>query len=402
VPETSAPLQLFQSEMLPDPYPVFHRLRTEDPVHWHAPFGSWIVTRYDDVVAGLLDPRLSSDRAGPMESLAGVPELSPFFSYLGCRMDFRDPPAHGRLRRLAQAPFAPHAIESLRPMVQRLVDGFLDRIQAQGSMDVIWDLAYPLPGTVIGELLGVPATDRDQLKKWSDEFVGFFKTVPSQTSEEDYRRSHRAARELGDYFRGVLSRSQGSAGLLGALARAEEEGDRLSAEELSANATLLLHAGHETTTHLIGNGLLALLQHPGELQRLRDESGLIPTAVEEFLRFDSPVQLTYRRAREDFELAGRPIRKGQVVHLVLAAANRDPAHFPDPDRLDVGRTPNKHLAFGHGHHFCLGAWLARLEAQVAFETLLRRCSGLRLTEGPVEYQENYILRGLKSLPVAWG
>src|SRR5262245_3341798 len=385
--------------MLPDPYPVYRRLRTEDPVHWHEPFGSWVVTRYEDVVAAFLDPRLSSERAGPMAALAGSPDLAPFFSYLACRMDFRDPPGHGRLRRLAQTPFAPHAVETLRPLIQRLVDRFLDRVQGQGRMDVIRDLAYPLPGTVIGELLGVPVADRDRLKKWSDEFVGFFKTVPSQTSPEDYRRSDQAARELSDYFRDVLACHRG--GLLDALARAEEGGNRLSAEELSANATLLLHAGHETTTHLIGNGLLALQRHPDQLRRLRAEPGLLPTAVEEFLRYDGPVQLTYRMAREDFAFAGKPIRKGQVVHLVLGAANRDPDRFPDPDRLDVGRTPNPHVAFGHGHHYCLGAWLARLEAQVAFQTLLHRFPTLRLGDGPVAHQENYILRGLKSLPVSW-
>jgi cytochrome P450 len=389
--------------MLADPYPVYRRLRTEDPVHWHAPLGCWVVTRYDDVVAAFVDPRLSSERAGPMAALAGCPDLAPFFAYLACRMDFRDPPAHGRLRRLAQAPFTPQAVETLRPLVRRLVNGFLDRVRGHGHMDVIPDLAFPLPGTVIGELLGVPAEDLGRLKKWSDEFVGFFKTVPSQTSLEDYRRADRAARELGDYFQAVLVRHRGgpAGGLLDVLAKAEEGGDRLSAEELSANATLLLHAGHETTTHLIGNGLLALLRHPDQFRRLRAEPGLIPTAVEEFLRYDSPVQLTYRMAGEDFEFGGKPIRKGQVVHLVLAAANRDPAQFPDPDRLDVGRTPNRHVAFGHGHHYCLGAFLARLEAQVAFEALLERFPTLRLAGGPVEHQEHYILRGLKSLPLAW-
>src|SRR5262245_15880587 len=212
--------------MLPDPYPVYRRLRTEDPVHWHEPFGSWVVTRYEDVVAAFLDPRLSSERAAPMAALAGSPDLAPFFSYLACRMDFRDPPGHGRLRRLAQTAFSPDGFVTLRGLVQRLLDRFLGRGQGQGCMDVIRDLAYPLPGTVIGELLGVPVADRDRLKKWSDEFVGFFKTVPSQTSREDYRRSDQAARELGSYFRDVLARHRGGPadGLLDALARAEEGG----------------------------------------------------------------------------------------------------------------------------------------------------------------------------------
>src|SRR5262245_18135385 len=271
--QESTPLRLFHPDTLADPYPVYQRLRDEDPVHWHEPFGSWVLTRYDDVLAAFGDPRLSSERAGPMQALAGSPDLAPFFSYLAGRMDFRDPPEHDRLRRLAQHPFSPHAVEALRPLVQRLVDQFLNRVQGQGHMDVIADLAYPLPATVIGELLGVPVADRDRLKKWSDEFVGFFKTVPSQTSREDYQRSLTAARELGDYFRSILARHRGGPanGLLDALEQAREGTDRLTAEEFSANATLLLHAGHETTTHLIGNGLLALLRHSDQLHKLRSD-----------------------------------------------------------------------------------------------------------------------------------
>jgi cytochrome P450 len=354
--------------MLPDPYPVYQRLRNEDPVHWHEPFGSWVVTRYDDVVAAFVDPRLSSERAGPMAALAGSPDLAPFFSYLACRMDFRDPPEHGRLRRLAQAPFAPHVVETLRPLIQRLVDGFLDSVQGRGRMDVIRDLAYPLPGTVIGELLGVPAADRDRLKKWSDEFVGFFKTVPSQTSREDYRRSDQAARKLGSYFRDVLARHRDgpASGLLDALARAEEGGDRLGTEELSANATLLLHAGHETTTHLIGNGLLALLRQPDQFQRLRTEPSLVPTAVEEFLRYDSPVQLTYRMARVDLEFAGKPIRKGQVVHLVLGAANERLAQH-------LWKHRDQLLTFLHVPGLDATNW--RAELAIRFGVILRKVWG---------------------------
>jgi hypothetical protein len=295
------------------------------------------------------------------------------------------------------------AVATLRPLIQRVVDDLLDRVEADGHMDVIADLAYPLPAGVIGELLGVPASDRDQLKKWSDEFVGFFKSVPSQTTIDDYRRADQAAQELERYFRGVLARRRGhdANGLLDALARAEDAGDRLSGQELAANAILILHAGHETTTHLIGNGLLALLRHPDQFQKLCANLDLVPSAIEESLRFDSPLQLTYRMASQDFKLGGKPIRRGQVVHLVLAAANRDPAQFSNADELDVGRSPNEHVAFGHGPHYCLGAYLARLEAQIAVESVLQRFPIIRLGPGPFEHQEHFILRGLKSLPVRW-
>jgi cytochrome P450 len=393
VPEIS----LFGPDMLADPYPVFQRLRSTDPVHWHAPWGAWVLTAYNDVIAVFHDPRLSSDRVEPFRESAPTADLGPFFDYLGRRMDFRDPPQHGRLRNLVSKAFTPHAVEQLAPRIQEVIDQLLDRIQSQGRMDVIRDLAFPLPGIIIAEMLGVPVADRERLKAWSDTFVGFFKTVPSATTPEEYRQSFRAAEELGDYYRSILGKGHG--GLLGALERADIAGDSLTWTELSANATLLLHAGHETTTHLIGNGLLALLRHPDQLARLRGDPSLVPGAVEEFLRYDSPVQLTNRQAREDLEIGGKRIRVGQMVHLVLGAANRDPAAFPDPDRLDVGRNPNKHVAFGFGHHFCLGAALARLEARIAFDTLLRRFPDLRLKSPAPPRQENFILRGLKSLPV---
>jgi cytochrome P450 len=388
--------------MLADPYPVYQQLRETDPVHWHEPFGAWMLTRYDDVAAAFHDPRLSSERSEPLRQLAGRPELDPFFDYLACRMDFKEPPAHTRLRGLVSKAFTPHVVETLSPHIEALVHQFLDRVAGQGRMDVIRDLAFPLPGTVTGELLGAPAADRAQLKRWSDTFVGFFRTVPSDATFDAYRQSAQAATELGTYFRSVLAGQRGtSRGLLGALEQADTVGDRLSDLELSANATLLLHAGHETTTHLIGNGLLALLRHPGQLHKLQNDPSLLPTAVEEFLRYDSPVQFTYRVAAADFELGNKAIRKGQIVHLMIAAANRDPAHFREPDCLDVTRAPNKHLAFGFGPHFCLGAPLARLEAQIALRTLLQRFPHLRL-DGEPQQQENFVLRGLKSFPIALG
>lgn len=397
------PISLFHADMLADPYPAYRRLREAAPVLWHEPFGAWIITRYEDIVNAFQDPRLSAERAGPLERLAATPDLQPFFSYLACRMDFKDPPEHLRLRGLVSKVFTPHVIEALRPRIQVLVDQFLDGAERQGSMDVIRDLAYPLPGAVISELLGVPLTDFARLKNWSDTFVGFFKTVPSETTPEEYRHSLQAAQELGNYFRSVIAGSRGDESrLLGALDKAREGTTRLTPVELSANATLLLHAGLETTTNLIGNGLLALFRHPDQLRALREHPELIPGAIEEFLRFDSPVQFTYRVARAEVEVHGQRIRPGQIVHLLLAAANRDPAHFAEPDRLDVRRSPNKHLSFGYSHHFCLGAPLARLEAQIAFQTLLRRFPALRMGEPAPEFRENFVLRGLKALPVSFG
>ncbi len=397
------PIRLFTPEMLANPYPVYTRLRNDDPVHWHEPFGAWILTRYEGITAAFQDSRLSSERAAPLARLASEMDLQGFFAYLACRMDFKDPPEHMRLRGLASKVFTPHVVEALRPRIQTLVDQFLDRCQTRGNVDIIADLAYPLPGAVISELLGVPKSDFARLKQWSDTFVGFFKTVPSETTHEEYLASQQAANELGSYFRSILAGDRGDKHkLLGALHDAEEGASRLSPEEFSANATLLLHAGLETTTHLIGNGLLALFRNPQQLEALRQDPGLIPGAVEECLRFDSPVQFTYRVASEEFDLHGKQIRAGQIVHLLLAAANRDPAHFAEPDRFDVRRSPNKHLSFGYSHHFCLGAPLARLEAQVAFETLLRRYPRLRMAAPAAQFRENFVLRGLKALPVVLG
>jgi cytochrome P450 len=401
---TPDPVPLFGPEMREDPHPLYHRLRAADPVHWSEKYNAWIVTSYDAVAAGLNDLRLSSDRAGLLREMAASPELEPLFSFLGRRMVLTDPPTHTRLRALVSKAFTPHAVEAMRPHIQQLVDGFLGAAQGAGRMDVIRDLAFPLPATVITEMLGVSPEDRDRLKAWSDAIVVYFSTHPAQITLDQYRRALESVRETEGYFRAALARVRdaGRPCLLQAMGLAEEQGDRLSEDELVANANLLLVAGHETTTHLIGNGLLALLRHPDQMKRLRDDPGLVPAAVEEFLRHDGPVQFTHRLAREDVPLGGKTIRRGQFVFLFLAAANRDPAHFPDPDRLDVTRPVHKHLAFGLGHHFCLGAPLARLEAQIAFATILRRFPELRLASDELRYQDNFNLRGLQSLPVVFG
>jgi cytochrome P450 len=395
---------LFGPDMLADPDPVYERLRTTDPVHWHEPSAAWVVTRYDDVLAGLHDSRLSSDRSAALRALADDPELRAFFDFIADKMNFTDPPRHTRLRGLVNKAFTHHAVEALAPAIERLVAELLDAVSSRGKMDVITDFAYPLPGTVICRALGLPAEDLPQLKRWSDDFLLFFGNAPRHVTAEDYRRAAQSVREQTAYFRALLPqlRDRPEKCMLRALEQVEEAGDRLSEPELFATAQSLLLAGHETTTSLIGDGLLALLRHPEEMRRLRDDRTLIPSAVEEMLRYVCPVQFVLRQAREDLEIAGRAIREGQFVMLVLAAANRDPAHFLSPEVLDITRGPNKHLSFGQGGHSCPGMALARLEAQLAFEGLLDRLPLMRLGPGSPEYQPTFSPRCLRSLPVYFG
>ncbi|MGE3803887.1 MAG: cytochrome P450, partial [Gemmataceae bacterium] len=342
-------------------------------------------------------------RTHQMEKMAHVDGLEAFFEYVSNRMLFTDPPKHTRLRGLVKKAFTPPAIGALRPHIQELVDGFLNAVQPHGRMDVMADLAFPLPATVIAGMLGLPAEDRVQMKHWSDELLVYFSADPGQVTPESYQQATRSLAAMTEYFRKIFAerRVQPRDDLLTALQQVEAAGDRLNAIELYANTNLLLTAGHETTTSLIGNGVLALLKHPEQLQKLRDDPTLIPHAIEEFIRYDGPVQFTHRVAAEDIEMGGKVIRKGQFIYLLLAAANRDPEHFPDPDRLDVTRPHNKHLGFGMGAHFCLGAPLARLETQIAFTTLLERFPALKLATEQPRYRDNFNLHGLVELPVTF-
>ncbi len=398
------PAELFGPEMLEDPYPIYRQLREQDPVHWHEPFGAWVLTRYDEVLAALHDNRFSAERTARMQEMAGRPGLEPFFAFLATRMLYADPPRHTRLRGLVSKAFTPHVIESMAPHIQGLVDGFLDQAQQRGRIDIIADLAYPLPVTVILEMLGLPTADRARLKKWSDEFVAYFARDPSQVTGQEWQKATESLEAERAYFTAAIAAAHGREGnqLLSALVRVEEAGDRLSAEELFANVNLLLTAGHETTTNLIGNGIVALLRQPEQLERLRADPSLMPSAIEELLRYDSPTQFTHRLAGEDIEIGGKMIRKGQFVYLVLGSANRDPARFDNPESVDITRPNNHHLTFGQGPHFCLGSPLARLEGRIALGTLLRRFPRLRLAPGRLEHQAIFNQRGFKSLPVLPG
>ena len=394
----------FVPEVHANPYPVYRRLRAEDPVHWSALMEAWVLTRYDDVVAVLTDRRFSADRRQAQnrfaqETMRVQEEFGPFGRTQ--TMLTSDPPAHTRLRKLVSKAFTARMVERMRPHIQEIVDELLDAVQGSGRLDIIHDLAYPLPVIVIAEMLGVPPQDRGEFKRWSDEIVA---TLGGPfVAPELLERARKSVNELADYFRGVIAerRREPRDDLVSGLIAAEEQGQVLSEDEMLATAMLLLIAGNETTTNLIGNGMLALLRNPDQMQRLRDDASLIQVAVEELMRYDGPVQGTGRVATEELEIDGRKIETGQVVFMLLAAANRDPARFENPDELDIGRRDNPHLAFGDGIHFCLGAPLARTEGQIAIETLLRRFPNPRLETEELEWGGSFILRGLKSLPVVF-
>jgi pimeloyl-[acyl-carrier protein] synthase len=390
---------LLDPEVLANPYPLFHRLRSEDPVHWDPFLHTWVVTRYADVLEVLLT--FSADRTHTPEKLKamGLSEMGPIAQLMVKQMLFMDPPAHTRLRSLASYAFSPGRVAVLRSHIREIVNRLLDAVQNQGHMDVIRDLGEPLPAIVTAEMLGVPENDRHLLKSWSTDFAEMLGNF--QHNPEHAPRMLRAVQDMTIYFRDTIRRMKDHAqeGLVHSLMHAEVNGDRLTEEEVVANSIVTMVGGLETTTNLIGNGVLTLLRNPGELKRLQADPSLIPGAVEEMLRYESPSQHTGRLAPQDVELGGKTIRKGQAVMAVMAAANRDPERFPNPDRFDIARGDNRHLAFGYAAHFCFGAALARVEGTEVFEALIRRLPELELEPGTLVWRNNLGLRGLISLPV---
>jgi amino acid adenylation domain-containing protein len=393
---------LLDPEVLANPYPLFHRLRREDPVHWDSYLHAWVVTRYADVLQVLHS--FSADRTPTPEQLAemGLPQLKPIAQVMIKQMLFLDAPGHTRLRGLASKAFTPARVEELKSHIGEIVNRLLDGVQAKGRMDVIAELAEPLPAIVTAELLGVPVKDYKQLKIWSANFaemLGNFQHNPDRAP-----LMLRTVEDMTGYFQEAVReiKAHPRDGLIHSLLTAEVDGDRLTEEEVIANTIVTMVGGQETTTNLIGNGLLSLLRNPEEMNRLRADSSLIPSAVEEMLRYESPSQHTARLAPADTELGGKVIRKRQAVIAVMAAANRDPQRFPDPDRFDVARTDNRHLAFGYAAHFCFGAPLARAEGQIAFAALLQRLNNLRLEPQQLTWRTNLGLRGLTSLHVSFG
>jgi cytochrome P450 len=393
---------LFSAEMLANPYPIYHAMRSTDPVYWEPVLNGWACSSYADVARCLSNPDLSVERVRLMPGWvqSGTYDLELLLQTFESMMLFADGQRHQRLRGLVSKAFTPRAVERMQAHIQEIVDRYLDDVVGHRTMDVIADLANPLPTTVIAEMLGVPADDRAAFKQWSDAFALAFANM--QTSDEDNEQILASLAEMTAYFQPLVGklREHPRDDLLSGFALAELDGDRLTTHELFANVILLLVAGHETTTNLIGNGTWALLQNPEQLHALRRDPSLMQTAIEELLRFDGPVQFTARLATKDVSLGGHTIQKGQIAILILGAANRDPAEFSDPDTLDIRRQHNRHLAFGHGPHFCLGAVLARMEGQAAFSSLLRRFPDLRLADEPPRYRRNFNLRGLESLVVA--
>lgn len=395
--------KLFGAAMLADPYSVFRQLRENDPVHWSDPMQAWVLTRYEDVAAVLNDGRFSSQRMARARHRFPQPELQPLFDTLGARMSEKDEPDHKRMRALVHDAFTRTAVESWEPQIQQRIDSLLDAIADHGRAEFISEFAVPLPVLVILEIVGIPAEDRRQIKAWCDDFAVVALNFYAGMTEQQAKAGLSSTIAFGEYLRErvkVVSESQTS-NLLSGLIQAQHEGTKLSLEELLANVLLVLSAGNETTTCLLGNALAALLQNPVQLQLLRDDPSLIPGAIEEFLRYDPPVQFLGRLATEDVQIRSSKIREGDMVLAVIGAANRDPENFLNPDQLDVTRTHVNHLSFGHGPHFCVGSQLSRLEAKLALTAIVERFPDLKLDpSSPLVYRDNFNIRCLNKLQVS--
>ena len=402
--DTSPPVEFnpFVPAFRDNPYRSYRQLRQTDPVHWSDTFNFWVLTRYADCVSLLrhsqasVNPRDWERYNDYVEALGGEGAAADMEQHW---MLLKNPPDHTRLRKLATKAFTPRVVEGMRPHIQHIVDDLLDQVAARDGFDIIADLAFPLPVIVIAELIGVPVQDREQFKEWTGTLA---RSLDPVITPEIAQAADRATESFVAYFTHLIAerRARPQQDMLSALIAVEEEGDRLSQDELLANVILLFAAGHETTMNLIGNGMLALFRHPDQLARLRADPGLIQTAVEEFLRYDGSVQMTFRAALDDIEIGGKRIRKNQQALILLGSANHDPAQFANPDQLDITRQDNPHITFSHGIHHCLGAPLARIEAQLAINSLLERLPRLRLATDAVEWREMVTLRGLRELPVA--
>ncbi len=395
--------QLLDPAVHADPYPFYRMLRERAPVHWDAFMHSWVVTRYDDVLTVL--QRFCADRTPDAARMAalGLPSLEPVAEVMARQMLFLDAPDHTRLRKLCSSAFTPRRVEAMAAEIRAIAHRLIDAVARDGRMDVISDFAEPFPAIVTAGLLGVPVEDHRRLKAWSADFAEMLGNF--QHNPDRLQRVLRTTAEMTGYFRSAVRAQHHTPrdGLIRSLMLAEVDGARLSEDEVIANVIVTMVGGQETTTNLIGNGLLTLLRQPHALAALRDDPALMTTGIEELLRFETPSQHTGRIAPDDIEIGGRTIRKGQAVMAVMAAANRDPDRFPDPDRLDLARMDNRHLAFGWSAHFCFGAPLARIEGKIAFETLLGRLPALALAgEGPLAWRTNSGLRGLVALPVTFG
>ncbi len=381
--ESGVSYDLTSSAFIEDPYRTYEQLRQKDPVHRMRLIEAWALTRYEDVQDVLADHKRFTNAERN-------------YDYMQYRtfLDL-DPPDHTRLRGLVSKAFTPRAVRELGPRIQELVDELLDAAAGRGRIDLISDFAFPLPVIVIAEMLGVPAQDRERFREWSDDIA---LSVNPLLNSEQIERVQQATEELFEYFEGIIEqrRQAPQNDMISALLAAEEEGDRLTHEELLSTLMLLLVAGNETTRNLIGNGMLALLKNPAQLQRLREHPELLDSAINELLRYDSPVQMDARNAIDDVEIGGKRIAAGQRILAIVGAANRDPQIFANPDELDIGRDEISHLSFGRGIHYCLGSPLAILEGRIAFSSLLDRYSSIRLASEPV-FKDQIVLRGVEEL-----
>jgi cytochrome P450 len=389
--------------MLADPYPVFTRMRDEDPCHWSPRLRSWVLTRYGDVKAMCLDREgVSSDRLQPFFSTlrgAESSRITDIIRYLSVWMVFKDPPEHTRLRRLTSKVFSTRAMQAMRPTIEQISEHLLQALDGREHFDVVADYAGPLPCLVIMAMLGVPAASLADVKRMSDEIALFIGS--SRTSPDKYDTAEAATREMAAFFEGLIAdrRRWPREDAMSELVQLRDGDDAFTDDELVATCILMLFAGHETTTNHIANGVLSLMRFPGEMQRLRADPGLAASAVEELLRFDGPSGAQVRIVRQAQQIHGKTLEPGQRVFMMLNAANRDPLAYPDPDRLDLARSGVPHLTFGFGMHICLGFPLARTEGAVALPALLRHFSHLEPTVEP-EWLNSLVFRGMKALPVA--
>jgi len=391
----------FAPEMLIDPYPAYHLLRERDPVHRSRLGAGWVLTRFDDISQLLRDPRLGNDlrsaswwrfvekrqlKAGRTQEELDDPN-----------MIMSDPPRHTRLRSLVNKAFTPAAVRAAAPRIEAIARTLLDQAEDNGHVEIVRALAYPLPMLAIAELLGIPVEDRDKFREWSDAMAGATGTFSLKAIRDSVEGDH----QIHNYLRGIIEqrRREPRDDLLSRLIEAEDQGDRLTTQETLAMCSLLLVAGNVTTRGLISNGLLALLRNPEQLQRLRDKPEMMDQAIDELVRYDSSVQLAARFAKEDIEFNGKHIAKGTMISMMMGAANRDPARFPQPDMLDLTRDNAQFLAFGHGIHYCLGHFLARMNARIAFTALLEKYRDIRIGPQQPEWGKNWVMRSLESLPV---
>jgi cytochrome P450 len=390
----TAPLDLTDPAFVADPYPAFSALRRDHPLLWHGPTEQWLTLTFDLANAVLRDRRLGR----LWRDKEPVGRFEPFNRLHRNQMMENEPPDHTRLRSLVASAFARGHIERLRPRVQEIADSLLDGLPDGAPFDLIADYAEPLPVAVIAELLGVPESDRHLLRPWSAAIVKMYEYGRGPDVEP---AAITASAEFDDYMRRLARerRARPQDDLVSHLAAAEDEGHRLSTDEVVASAILLLNAGHEASVNAFGNGMVALLEHPDELARVRADEDVVPAAIEEMIRYDAPLQLFERTAREEVEIGGTLIPEGGRIAALLGAANRDPAAFAEPDRLDVGRRPNPHIGFGAGVHHCLGAPLARMELQISLPTLLRRFPELHLAGEPIR-RPTFVLRGFASVPLS--